>query len=115
MLQPQVLETTPMVAATRGANGQAVVVKPGTSLFAASFEVFSPTVYPGNVCEFVADGKSTVTSMDCGKRSTAEFTLSLLLPSAKFPAGGYTMILRPSADKQTEISRYSFTVKNEDK
>jgi hypothetical protein len=115
MLQPQVLDTTPMVATTRGAHGQIASIKPGAFLFAVSFEVSSPAVYAGYVCEFRAEGTSIVTTVDCGKHSTAEFTLSLLLPSPRFSPGGYTMILRPSADKQTEISRYSFTVKNEDK
>jgi hypothetical protein len=115
MLEPQVLDTTPMVATTRGAHSQIAVIKPGAALFAVSFEVSSPAVYPGYVCEFLAEGTNMVTSVDCGKHSTAEFTLSLLLPSPKFPPGGYTMILRPSAGKQTEISRYSFAVKNEDK
>jgi hypothetical protein len=115
MLQPQVLDTTPMVAATRGAASQSVAVKPGARLFAVSFEVSSPTVYPAYVCEFQAEGNNSVTNVDCGRHSTAEFTLSLLLPSAKFHAGGYTMILRPVSDKQTEISRYSFAIKTEDR
>lgn len=115
MLQPQVLDTTPIVATTRGTHSQIALIKPGAALFGVSFEVSSPAVYPGYVCEFRAEGTNTVTTVDCGKHSTAEFTLSLLLPSPKFPPGGYTMILRPSSDKQTEISRYSFAVKNEDK
>jgi hypothetical protein len=115
MLQPQVIDTVPMVAATRGAANQVAAIKPEAAFFPLSFEVFSPSAYPGYVCEFLASGKSTATTMDCGKHSTAEFTLSLLLPSAKFPPGGYTMILRPASDKQAEISRYSFAVKNEDK
>jgi hypothetical protein len=115
MLQPQVLDTTPMVATTRGDGSQVALVKPGAALFALSFEVSAPTVYSGYVCQFQAQGASHVTTVDCGKHSTAEFTLSLLLPSAKFPPGGYTMVLRPTSNEQTEISRYSFAVKNEDK
>jgi hypothetical protein len=115
MLQPQVLDTTPMVATTRGAASQFAIVKPGAALFALSFEVSSPTVYSAYVCQFQSRGASHVTKVDCGKHATAEFTLSLLLPSPKFPPGVYTMILRPVSDQQTEISRYSFAVKNEDK
>jgi hypothetical protein len=111
MLQPQVLDTTPMVATTRGANSQIALVKPGAALFAMSFEVFSPAVYSGYVCEFVAEGSGAVTSVDCGRHSTSEFTLSLLLPAAKFRPGGYTMILRPVPDSRVEIGRYSFVVK----
>jgi hypothetical protein len=114
MLQPQVLDTTPMVATTRG-HSQIALLKPGVALLPLSFEVFSPTVYPAYVCEFRAEASSAVTFVDCGKRATAEFTLSLLLPAAKFTPGGYTMILRPVSDKHSEISRYSFVVKNEDK
>jgi len=115
MLQPQVLDTTPMIATTRGAGSQIALVKPGAALFAVSFEVSSPAVYSGYVCLFQAQGASHASAVDCGKHSTAEFTLSLLLPSPKFPPGGYTMILRPISDQQTEIGRYSFAVKNEDK
>lgn len=114
MLQPQVMDTTPMVAATRGGNSQIVAVKPGARLFAVSFEVSSPHVYPAYVCEFEAANGSVI-DVDCGKHSTAEFALNLLLPSPKFPPGGYTMILRPASDKQAEISRYSFAIRNEDK
>ena len=113
MLQPQVLDTTPMVAATRGVNSQIAFIKPGAALFAVSFEVFSPAVYAGYVCEFLPEGGGAVTAVDCGKRSTAEFTLSLLLPAAKFHPGGYTMVLRPISDNHAEISRYSFVVRNE--
>jgi hypothetical protein len=115
MLEPQVLDTTPMVATTRGAHSQVALSKRGAALFAVSFEVSAPAVYAGYVCEFRAEGTNIATTVDCGKHATAEFTLSLLLPSPKFPPGGYTMILRPTADKQTEISRYSFAVKNKDK
>ncbi len=115
MLQPQVLDTTPMIATTRGAGSQIALVKPRAALFAVSFEVSSPAVYPGYVCQFQTDGTNNVTTVDCGKHSTAEFTLSLLLPSPKFPPGGYTMILRPVSNQQTEISRYTFAVKYQDK
>ena len=115
MLQPQVLDTTPMIATTRGATTQTVAVKPGSGLFAVSFEVSSPAVYPGYVCEFRAEIDARVNTVDCGNHNTAEFTLSLLLPSPKFPAGVYTMILRPVSQKQTEISRFSFVIKTEDK
>jgi hypothetical protein len=114
MLAPQVLDTTPMVATTRGNGGQVALVKRGAALFAVSFEVSSPAVYSGYVCQFQAEGTSKVTTVDCGKHATAEFTLSLLLPTPKFSPGVYTMILRPISDKQTEISRYSFSVRNED-
>ena len=113
MLRPQVLETTPFVSATRGAAVQTAVVKAGAALFGASFEVVAPTSSPAYVCEFQADGKGQIASMDCGKHATGEFTLNLLLPAAKFPPGGYTMILRPGSDLHAEVSRYSFAVKNE--
>ncbi len=113
MLEPQVLDTTPIMAATRGATTQYAIVKPGAALFAASFEVVSPSVYPSYVCEFQADGGGRTATIDCGKHPTAEFTLNLLLPSAKFPAGGYTMILRPSSDPHAELSRYSFNIKRQ--
>jgi len=115
MLRPQVLDTVPIVSATRGANPQTVDIQPGSALFAASFEVFSPAANTAYVCEFLAAGKSTVATVDCGKHSTTEFTLNLLLPALKFPPGVYTMVLRPASDKQAEISRYSFAVRNEDK
>jgi hypothetical protein len=115
MLRPQVLDTAPIVAATRGANPQTVDIQPGSALFGVSFEVFSPAANAGYVCEFLAAGKSTVATMDCGNHATTEFTLTLLLPVGKFPPGGYTMVLRPASDKQAEISRYSFAVRNEDK
>jgi hypothetical protein len=113
MLQPQVLDVTPFVPATRGAASQIAAIKPGAALFATSFEVVSPTAFPAYVCEFQAQGKDATTTMDCGKHANAEFTLSLLLPAAKFPPGGYTMILRPASDQHSEVSRYSFTVRNE--
>jgi hypothetical protein len=111
MLQPQVLDTTPFVPATRGIT-QIAFVEPGAALFNVSFEVASSTAFPAYVCEFQAEGKGSIATIDCGKHSTAEFTLSLLLPTAKFPPGGYTMILRPVSDKQTEVSRYSFAIRN---
>jgi hypothetical protein len=115
MLQTQVLDTTPIVATTRGAESQIAAVKPGAVFFPATFEVFSQAIYPGYVCEFLTSGKTVAASVDCGKHATAEFTLTLLLPAGKFPDGGYTMILRPATDRQTEISRYSFVVRKEDK
>jgi len=115
MLRPQVLDTVPIVAATRGANPQTVDIQPGSALFAVSFEVFSPAANAAYVCEFLAAGQNAVATVDCGKHSTSEFTLNLLLPVGKFPPGGYTMILRQASDKQAEISRYSFAVRNEDK
>jgi hypothetical protein len=114
MLQPQVLDTTPMVATTRGAGSQVALVRPRAALFAVSFEVFSPVVYAGYVCEFQAEATGRATAVDCGQHATAEFMLNLLLPSRKFPAGVYTMILRPVSNKQVELGRYSFSVKNED-
>lgn len=113
MLQPQVLETTPFVPATRGASQQVAVVRSGAAFFAASFEVVAPSAFPMYSCEFQGEGQHTVATIDCGKHSTAEFTLSLLLPAARFPAGGYTMILRPASNQQGEVSRYSFVVRNE--
>lgn len=113
MLEPQVLDSTPMVAATRGTNGQSVGVKPGAALFAATFEVAAQKAAPAYVCEFQADGKGVILTLDCGKHATAEFALNLLLPADKFPAGGYTMILRPAAEQNGEVSRYSFAVRIE--
>ena len=53
MLEPQVIQTEPFVAgATRGAATQTALVKPGAALFAASFNVDSPSVFPAYVCEF---------------------------------------------------------------
>ena len=115
MLQPQVLDTTPFVPVTRGASRQIATVKPGAAFLAASFAVASPNAYPAYVCDFQADGQRTIHTIPCGEHPTAEFTLSLLLPAANFPPGVYTMILRPVSDKQTEINRYSFAVKYEDK
>jgi hypothetical protein len=115
MLRPQVLDTTPIVAATRGTNTETITVPRGAALFGTNFEVFTSTPYSGYVCEFIAPGGPIVASVDCGKRSTTEFTLSLLLPAGKFAPGVYTMILRPASDKLAEISRYSFAVKTEDK
>jgi len=113
MLQPQLLETTPFVSATRGTAMQTAIVKHGAALFGASFEVVAPTPSPAYVCEFQAEEKGQIANMDCGKHATGEFTLNLLLPAAKFPPGGYTMILRPASDLHAEVSRYSFAVKNE--
>ena len=113
MLRPQMLETNPFVSTTRGATVQTAVVKPGAALFAASFGVAAATVYPAYACEFQAEGKATIMTVDCGKHPTAEFTLSLLLPAAKFPPGGYTMILRSATDQHSEVSRYSFAIRNE--
>lgn len=113
MLRPQLLDTAPFVATTRGAAVQTAIVKADATLFVASFEVVAVKPAPAYVCEFQADGSSTVATVDCGKHAGAEFTLSVLLPAAKFPAGGYTMILRPASDSHSEVSRYSFAVRNE--
>ena len=113
MLRPQVLETTPIVPTTRGTAVQTAVVKPGAALFAASFEVAVTSSVPAYVCEFQAEGKGIITTIDCGKHPTGEFTLNLLLPAAKFPVGGYTMILRSASGQQAEVSRYSFAIRNE--
>jgi hypothetical protein len=114
MLQPQVLDSTPFVPATRGASTQIAAVKPHAALFAASFAVASPSAFPAYACEFQASTGSPVATIDCGKHPTTEFTLSVLLPAAKFPPGGYTMILRSASADHAEISRYSFAVKYED-
>jgi hypothetical protein len=114
ILQPQVLETAVIQSGERrGPEAQAVTVKPGAAFFGVGFQVFSKSKYPGYDCEFMAAGSNRTSTMDCGKHATAEFNLSLLLPSAKFPPGVYTMILRPVSDKQTEVSRYSFAVRSE--
>lgn len=113
MLQPQLLDTSAFVSTTRGATMQTATIKPGVALFAASFEVVTPSPLDKSVCEFQAEGKGIVTTVDCGKHATSEFTLSLLLPSAQFPAGVYTMILRDASGAQTEVARFSFAVKHE--
>jgi hypothetical protein len=114
MLQPQVIQTEPFVSgATRGATTQTALVKPGSALFAASFNVDSPSAHPAYVCEFQSANGTPIMTIDCGKHATAEFTLSLLLPVEKFPPAGYTMILRPASGQNAEVSRYSFAVKNE--
>ncbi len=112
MLQPQVLDTTPFVSTTRGAAPQTALVRHGAALFAVNFEVVSPSLPQRYTCEFVSESKVTVATIDCGAHPTSEFTLSVLLPVAKFSTGGYTMILR-SSDKQSEFGRYSFQVRNE--
>jgi hypothetical protein len=114
MLQPQVLETAVIQSGERrGPDAQTVTVKPGAAFFGVGFQVFANSKYPAYNCEFIAAGSNRTSTMDCGKHATAEFNLSLVLPSAKFPPGVYTMILRPVSDKQTEISRYSFAIRSE--
>jgi hypothetical protein len=115
ILRPQLLDTTPIVAHERRSAASIPSIVPSGPLFAATFEVASRSTYPAYVCEFQNEAKAVVASVSCGTHSTAEFTLSLLLPTSKFPAGSYTMILRPTSDKSVEISRYSFAVRNEDK
>ena len=111
LLRPQVLETEVIASAERGNQQPVVVIPPGAPFFNVNFEVDSPQAYASYICEFQADGKSTVLTLDSGPRQTASFTLSLLLPSNKFPPGGYTMILRPVSAPQTEIRRYSLTIR----
>ncbi len=113
MLQPQLLDSAPFVATTRGAAVQTAIVKPNATVFVANFEVVAATPASAYTCEFQANGGGRVATVDCGKHTGAEFTLSVLLPAAKFPAGGYTMILRPASDLHSEVSRYSFAVRNE--
>jgi hypothetical protein len=111
LLRPQVLETDVIASAERGNQQPTVTIPPGAPLFNVNFEVDSPQAYASYICELQADGKGAVLSMSSGTRQTASFTLSLLLPSNKFPAGGYTMILRPVSAPQTEIRRYSFVIR----
>jgi hypothetical protein len=111
LLKPQVLEADVITSAARGAEQTAVNVPANATFFEVSFEVDSPQAYPSYACEFQAEGKGTVLTVDSGARQTASFTLSLLLPANKFPAGVYTMILRPVSAPQTELRRYSFVVR----
>jgi hypothetical protein len=113
LLEPQVVDLPPALTATTRGTTQTVPVRPGAALLYVSFAVDAASVFPGYVCEFEGAGGATVITMDCGKHHTAEFTLSLKLPSAKLPAGVYTMILRPASDQHTEVGRYSFVIKGE--
>jgi hypothetical protein len=105
LLQPHVIDSV-----ARG-TGTAIRLDRGTPMFNLSFDVDSPQAYASYVCEFQNERKETVLIVDAGKPAAAAFTLNLLLPAKKFPAGQYVAIVSAAAD-HTEVRRLPFLIQN---
>jgi putative zinc finger protein len=105
VLQPHVIDSV-----ARGV-GTAIHLDRGAAMFNLSFDVDSPQAYASYVCEFQNDRKETVLTVDAGQPATAAFTLNLLLPAKKFPAGQYVAIISAGA-QNTEVRRLPFLIQN---
>ncbi|HEY1950170.1 MAG TPA: zf-HC2 domain-containing protein [Bryobacteraceae bacterium] len=108
--QPQVLQTHMIDSVARG-EGTAIRLDRNSPMFNLSFDVDSPQAYASYVCEFQNDRKETVLTVNAGKPATAAFTLNLLLPAKKFPAGQYVAIVNAGAD-HLEVRRLPFVIQN---
>ncbi len=107
--RPEVLADNVIAPVTRG-GGPVITLDRSRPLFNLNFEVDSPHAYPRYTCDFQLEGRGTVLQVDSGKRHYASFTLALLLPEKRFPAGHYRMIVRPEAEPGTSIERYEFVI-----
>ena len=105
---PRVLQTHIIDSAARGL-GTPVVVNPNAPMFNLSFDVDSPQAYASYVCEFQNERKETVLTVDAGNPKVAAFTLSLLLPTKKFPSGQYAATVSAGANR-TEVFRLPFVI-----
>ena len=105
VLQPHVIDSV-----ARG-TGTAIPLDRAAAMFNLSFDVDSPQAYASYICEFKNDRKESVLSVDAGKPASAAFTLNLLLPAKKFPAGQYVAIVSAGAD-HTEVRRLPFVIQN---
>jgi hypothetical protein len=108
--KPAVLQTHVIDSVARG-EGTAIRLDRGAPMFNLSFDVDSPQAYASYVCEFQNDRKETVLTVNAGKPATAAFTLNLLLPANKFPAGQYVAIVSAGAE-HLEVRRLPFVIQN---
>jgi hypothetical protein len=106
--KPQVLQTYVIDSVARG-EGTAIRLDRNAPMFNLSFDVDSPQAYSSYVCDFQNDRKETVLTVDAGKPKVAAFTLSLLLPAKKFPAGQYVAIVSGTG---TEVRRLHFVIQD---
>lgn len=108
---PQVLSTAVIAPMARDAAPR-VTIDPDKALFNISFIVDAPRPYARYACEFRKVDGQAVLNLDCGPHQSVSFTLSLLLPSSKFPDGTYELILRP-AENRGWTERYTFAIERE--
>jgi hypothetical protein len=111
--RPQVLSSEVIAPLAREA-APVVVIDPRLPKFNLNFEVDGARAYGSYSCEFQLESGAVVLKLDCGTRQVASFTLALLLPTGTFPPDKYVMILRPAAEPQIEVGRYSFVIQLED-
>ncbi|HMF79557.1 MAG TPA: zf-HC2 domain-containing protein [Bryobacteraceae bacterium] len=107
---PRVLQTHVVDSVARG-SGTSVRLDRHAPMFNLSFDVDSPQAYASYVCDFQNDRKETVLTVDAGKPEVAAFTLSLLLPTNKFPAGPYVAIVTAGVNR-VEVRRLPFVIQN---
>jgi Putative zinc-finger len=109
--QPQVLSSD-VIAPLAREGAPVVAINRGLRRFNLNFEVDAPQPYASYTCEFRRQDGTAILKLNSGPRDVASFTLGLLLPSNRFPAGRYVMILRPAAEPETEIQRYNFVIQD---
>jgi hypothetical protein len=110
LMRPRVLQPHVIDSVARG-EGTSISLDRQAAMFNLSFDVDSPQAYASYVCDFQNDRKETVLSIDTRKPKVAAFTLSLLLPANKFPAGQYVAIVTAGLHG-VEVRRLPFVIKN---
>lgn len=111
--KPRAFASTEVIAPVSRGGGHVNRIDRRNPMFALSFEVDQPQAYPSYICDFQAEMGKPILTVDSGKQNVAAFTLNLLLPSKRFPAGRYVMILHPEPEQQAEV-RYPFVIEDED-
>ncbi len=110
MLQPQVLSDLTIAPQARGKE-DIMAINRRRPIFNLNFDVNSPRFYSEYQCIFKNRSGEQVFAIGSGPQTGQSFQLDVLLQSAKFSDGSYTMTLRPSSDKSITIDTYSFTIK----
>lgn len=110
--QPQVLSSATTIAPAAREAAPLIPMDVRQAMFFLSFDLEDASPQVAYRCEFRREGEAALLKMNCDASKVASSTLGVLLPTKKFPAGPYTMILRPAAKPEDEIQRYNFVIKN---
>lgn len=111
---PRVLQTHVIDSVARGA-GTSVRIDRSVPTFNLSFDVDAPQAYASYVCNFENNRKENVLTVNTGKPEVAAFTLSLLLPTNKFPPGQYVAVVNAivtTGANRVEVRRLPFVIQN---
>jgi hypothetical protein len=107
--RPQVFSMSTITPQARDADSKPITTDESRPTFVLTFDVDGPQ-RSAYTCEFRGANGAAILKLGCGSWETASFTLGVVLPTKKFPAGRYEMILHPAAEPETEIQRFSFAI-----